>query len=346
MNKTTLRAALGAVLFASFGSAHAHCGSAFCLVNTSWDVQGLWNDPGSRLDLRYESIDQDSLKHGSGADDDDGDDGDALQPAARRITGAPTLADPGVQPHHDAHDHVPVRTTTHIVNLAYERSFSREWGLSLVVPWIDRTHQELQFGSSGTNPHIHTSDYAQLGDARVTARWQLASGEAASYGLRFGLKLPTGSHDQPGPHDTLLDRSLQPGTGTTDAILGVYANGRLGSGATGWFSQLSAQRAFAERDDYRNGTRVQLDTGVSHAFGARVLGLLQLNGSWSGRDAGSDAEPEDSGSRSVSLSPGVNVSLGQHANLYAFVEKPLWRRVNGEQLVADYSAAAGFNWAF
>ena len=40
----------------------------------------------------------------------------------------------------------------------------------------------------------------------------------------------------------------------------------------------------------------------------------------------------------MSLSPGLQ--------LYAFVEKPLWRRVNGEQLVAGWAAAAGVNWMF
>ena len=53
------------VLFASamiglgIESAHATCGLAFCMVNTNWNLQGLAAEPGLRLDLRYEFVDQD-----------------------------------------------------------------------------------------------------------------------------------------------------------------------------------------------------------------------------------------------------------------------------------------------
>lgn len=29
------------------------------MVNTSWNVQGVWTEPGARFDLRFEYIDQD-----------------------------------------------------------------------------------------------------------------------------------------------------------------------------------------------------------------------------------------------------------------------------------------------
>src|ERR1700752_1910096 len=41
------------------------CGSAFCMVNTGWNVHGAWTEPGLRLDLRYEFIDQSQPRHGS-----------------------------------------------------------------------------------------------------------------------------------------------------------------------------------------------------------------------------------------------------------------------------------------
>src|SRR5258706_7465017 len=54
-----------AILFAGASSGvHASCGSAFCLVNTSWDTHGAWSEPGWRLDLRYESIRQNRLQEG------------------------------------------------------------------------------------------------------------------------------------------------------------------------------------------------------------------------------------------------------------------------------------------
>jgi len=48
-------------------------------------------------------------------------------------------------------------------------------------------------------------------------------------GFLFGLKLPTGSHTMTGqsgdanaPDSVAIDQGLQPGTGTTDLLLGVY----------------------------------------------------------------------------------------------------------------------------
>jgi hypothetical protein len=33
-------------------AAWAGCGSAVCSINTNWDTQGAWTEPGARLDLR------------------------------------------------------------------------------------------------------------------------------------------------------------------------------------------------------------------------------------------------------------------------------------------------------
>lgn len=292
-------------------AAQAHCGSAFCLVNTSWDVQGLWAAPGSRLDLRYEYIDQDTMKHGSGGEE-------------------------------EVEDHEPLRTLNRVTSLSFDHSFNREFGVSVVLPWVARIHDEATLGE---HAHVHTTAFSKLGDARVLGRWEFAHGGGANWGMRFGAKFATGATDVPGPHGGDFERNLQPGSGTTDAIFGLYANGKL-RGDAGWFAQATAQSALAQHDGFAPGNKLQLDGGLSRALGARVLGLVQVNANWSGRDRGVEAAPDDTGLRSLSISPGVNIVLTPSANLYAFVEKPLWRRVNGEQLVADWAGAIGCNWAF
>ena len=45
--------------------AAASCGSAFCTVNTNWEAHGAWTEPGTRLDFRYEYINQDQPMAGS-----------------------------------------------------------------------------------------------------------------------------------------------------------------------------------------------------------------------------------------------------------------------------------------
>jgi len=45
--------------------ARASCGATFCSVNTQWETQGAWTEPGLRLNLRYEYTDQDQLRSGA-----------------------------------------------------------------------------------------------------------------------------------------------------------------------------------------------------------------------------------------------------------------------------------------
>lgn len=48
--------ALGVAALLTVSVAHAHCGGAFCTLNTNWDVQGVLDKPGIRFDLRAEFI--------------------------------------------------------------------------------------------------------------------------------------------------------------------------------------------------------------------------------------------------------------------------------------------------
>jgi hypothetical protein len=74
--------------------------------------------------------------------------------------------------------------------------------------------------------------------------------------------------------------------------------------------------------------------------------LLQLNALHKARDSGAEAEPDDSGSRTVAFSPGVTYALTPTVSLYAFVQIPVYQRVNGVQLTADRSYAVGVSAQF
>ena len=65
-----------------------------------------------------------------------------------------------------------------------------------------------------------------------------------------------------------------------------------------------------------------------------------------GRDSGAQAEPDDSGQRMVFVSPGISWNFAKSAQLYAFVQLPVYQSVNGVQLTADWSALAGVSWRF
>jgi hypothetical protein len=299
---------------------HASCGAAFCTLNTHWESQGAWTDTGLRLDLRYEYIDLD-------------------QPLAGR-----EKVSVGALPRH--HDEVRTLNRNLVATLDY--SLTPDWGVSLQLPWVERRHWHIHHHHGAQLPE--SWEISELGDMRVTARHGLTNDEESlnTFGIIGGLKLPTGKTDATNADGDLAERTLQPGSGTTDAIMGLYLNGPLHSGtrvATG-FLQAQLQYPLNARDDFRPGNQYLLDLGLSYPLTSAWSGLVQLNAQIKERDRGGEAEAEDSGGSFLWLSPGLSYALARSARLYGFVQLPLYQRVNGVQLTAGWAAAAGASWRF
>jgi hypothetical protein len=110
--------------------------------------------------------------------------------------------------------------------------------------------------------------------------------------------------------------------------------------------QANVQLPLNSHDDFRPGKQVLI--GFRRPVGRdRPVGLmLQLNALWKGRDSGAQAEPDDSGSRTLSIAPGFTFAFTPTVQMYAFVQFPLYQYVNGVQLVADRSYAAGISAQF
>ena len=315
-------AATAAFACAAFAQdATASCGSAFCLVNTDWSAQGDWVEPGVRFDFRFETIDLDQPRAGSD-----------------RVA-------VGQIPAH--HDEVETRNRNWVANADW--NIAPAWGLSISIPYVDRDHAHVH------NHHgaqlLETWHFRELGDARLVARHELFASRdtlerQSSAGVTFGVKLPTGKHDVANGEGEVAERTLQPGTGTTDLLLGAYWHGAAPLRDVSWFTRIQGVLPANSREDFKPGRQLLLDAGARYAVGRDVGLMLQLNYIAKGRDSGSEAEPEDSGQRQLFISPGISWSLGRTAQLYAFAQFPLYQHVNGVQLTADWSALAGVSWRF
>lgn len=305
-------------LLASFPVA-AGCGSAFCSLNTDWHTHGAWMEPGARVDLRYEFIDQDQPR-----------------------TGTRDVAVGEIRKHHDE-----VRTINRNLIATFDYTIDARWGIAASIPVVSRDHEHIH------NHHgaalVDTWDFTRMGDARITGRYSFdeygSATRPGTFGLQFGIKLPTGQYDVANPDGDVAERSLQPGTGTTDAIAGVFYSSSLAEGIS-WFADATVLAPLAKREYYKPGTRVGVDVGASYPWGNRLALLLQVNAHWKDRDSGLSAEPEDTGGTFVHLSPGIGISLGEKTRLYGFVQLPVYQYVNGVQLTADWSIAAGLSRRF
>ncbi|HEX2649480.1 MAG TPA: hypothetical protein VHN19_06020 [Burkholderiales bacterium] len=289
----------------------ASCGSAFCTINTSWDVQGAWTEPGARFDLRYEAVNQ-------------------TQPR----TGTTDLS-VGQIPRH--HDEVLTRNRNWIGTFDY--TFDADWGVSASLPLVDRSHDHIHNHMGGQIPE--SWDFRAVGDLRVLGRRRIGDG-----GINFGVKLPTGKFNVANGNGDLAERTLQPGTGTTDLLVGGYYAGQLSVKDLSWFAQTLLQVPLNYRDAYRPGSRLSLDTGLRYDLGDQWSAMLQLNILGKARDRGANAEPEDTGGTSVWIGPGVSYAATRDVRLYGFVQVPLYQYVNGVQLVANKAVVLGLSARF
>jgi len=217
------------------------------------------------------------------------------------------------------------------------------------VPYVDRDHTHIH--NHRGEKLIETWSFRDLGDTRIVGRYEVHGAREtverqSSFGVTLGVKLPTGKYDVANADGDLAERSLQPGTGTTDVLLGMYWSSAAPLANTSWFARVQGVLPANEREGFKPGKAVYVDGGARYAAANNVGLMLQLNYVWKGRDSGDEAEPEDSGQQQVWISPGLSWNVAKNVQLYAFAQFPLYQKVNGVQLTADWSALTGVSWRF
>lgn len=314
--KRYMPAALAAALLASPILANA-CSSCGCTLSTDWDSQGLVAKPGLRFDFRYDYLNQSQLRSGSHGVDRD----DLALPNEREIE---------------------FDTINRYATVGLDDSRG-DWGLNLQLPLVRRTHSTYPEDETELS-YSHSSG---LGDARLMFRYQGLTAEK-NLGLQVGLKLPTGRHDVRFHAGTEagepLDRGLQPGTGTTDLLLGVFRFGPISQNLD-YFAQALVQAPLNSSDEFRPGAAVNLNLGLRYLASERFVPELQLNARNAWKDSGANADRANSGGSLVNLSPGLSIRLGERLNGFAFVQVPLLQHVNGLQLAPRYTASVGLRYA-
>ncbi len=318
---------LFASLLCTTVNAYASCGSSFCAVNTQWDTQGLVNDEGLRIDLRYSYAKADTPRVGSSK-------------VAKPLPTDPALLGAEVE---------NMRTINRALNMNLDYAVNHQWNVAVGLPLVMRDHAH-QIGDPSLTI-VEQKSFSALGDLRVIGNYKLDSDHHAGSGVRFGLKLPTGKTDLEMVPGTPLESSLQPGSGSTDLILGAYYHQDVANSPWGWFVSGQMQTAMNTRNDYRPGNDAALDAGAHYAASPKLTGLIQLNAQFKGRDGGLNpgANPH-SGGYSLNLSPGVSFAAAPRTRVYGFVQLPLYQYANPDpagspygQLTAKWSFSVGIS---
>jgi len=297
------------------------CSSCGCSLSTDWASQGLESGTGWRIDFRYDYINQTQLRTGTGTVD--------------RTT---VLPGPGQS------QELQQDTVTRAYNTFIDYSPNANWGVTAQIPYFDRNHTTIAPGDSD----ISTSNTQSLGDVRVLGRY-LGFSDDHSWGVQAGVKLATGSYNNTfvdGPQaGNPLDRGVQPGTGTTDLLMGVF---KFGSINRDWdyFGQALVQQPMNSKENFRPGTGLNVNFGVQYVSFERIIPQLQINTRTEKRESGANADIANSGATLVYLSPGITVKVTPAIQAFVFVQVPIYQNVNGFQIEAKYIVSAGARFAF
>lgn len=312
--------AMGTLAVGFATSAQASCGSAFCSLATDFGANPTGPVEGSLFDLHYEYIRQDQPRAGSHK----------------------------VQVGEITRDHDEVSTKNKNLVATYTHSLASGWGFSVAAPLVDRQH--LHIGNEPDGPVPESWKFRELGDIRVTGRYQTTlntSGDGIPVaGMTFGLKLPTGRTNVTNAAGELAERTLQPGSGTTDVLLGAFFQQPMPQQDAAWFARVQYQHALNSHNGFKPGAQFAADVGYAKVLGEKVTGVVQLNTVFKARDQGAQADPEDSGGRFLFLSPGVSYQVTGSVRAYAYYQQPLHQHVNGVQLTASRAFVVGMSTSF
>lgn len=305
-------------------------------MNTQWDNQGLVNDEGLRIDLRYSYARADTPRVGSSK-------------VAKPSPTDPALAGLEVE---------NMRTVNQTVNLDVNYAFNSQWSVMVGLPVVMRDHAH-QIGDPALTI-VEQNKFTEPSDIRAVGNYKFDfSDRMSGSGIRFGLKLPTGKSNWEfvtgaGP----VEGGLQPGSGSTDLILGVYYYQEVANSAYGWFVSGLVQSAARTRDGYRPGDETTVDLGLHYTFSPSLTGLMQLNVNLKERDSGNGVKVNPhSGMKSLSISPGLSYSLTPGTRLFGFVQLPIYQYANADpawtvgspvigQLTAPWSISFGISQTF
>ena len=309
------------------------CASCGCTLSSDWENLNFASRGGFHLDLRYDYLNQNDLRAGRHT---------ITPPAASAIV------------NDGESQEVETYTENRYLTASMDYSRGGNWGVNVQIPYIKRQHETLGTASDGVTPgedgESYISDTGNFGDIRIVGRYALT--EQHNAGLLFGIKLPTGktnltgtSTDATAPGPVTIDPGLQPGTGTTDLIVGTYYAGVLNKNCE-YFAQGLYQRAFDTVHGYRPGDGYNVNLGLKYMGFSLVRPQVQLNIRHVKHDTGANADTGSTGGTLAYVSPGAAARVNDWMSVYAFVQVPVYQDVRGVQLTPKYTASIGTRFSF
>jgi len=266
------------------------------------------------------------------------------------------------------------QTISRYLTLGVGYAPSADWGFKLFVPYIDRTHTTYGQESSSSLPSSDLSgaQVSGLGDIRFITSFQGIL-PTHNLGVQLGVKLPTGNYGgqtstgsitqsknptlfSTGPNaGSMLDTSLQAGNGSTDLIIGSYYYQAISQNfdafINGQFQGSVAQKLNQVGSDFRPGDSANLSFGLRYEANPAFVPQLQINITHKAADQGTPGASADtlgSAGTVMYLSPGLATAIDKshQSHIYAFLQLPVYSKLDGYQLFPHWTASVGVTHTF
>jgi len=324
--RALLSLATALILLSALPQRSYACASCGCTLSAD-AAMGYSALPGWRLSLEYDYIDQNQLRSGTQA-----------------ASGVP----PGTELEHE--------TVNQYVTAGLSYSPTSSWYLQLLLPYVIRSHSTYgEYDPTEPLPELSRSFSSSLGDARFIASYQ-GFLPTHNLGVQLGVKLPTGRYGTAvnfysGPAaGEPLDASLQPGTGSTDLLIGAYYYQAISQNfdafVSGQFQAAVKEKLDQPGNDFRPGNATSVIFGLRYEANPRWVPQLQVNLLHKEPDSGALADVQNTAGNVAYLSPGLTAELAATLHVFAFVQLPVYSNLYGTQLFPRWTGSVGLTYAF
>jgi len=350
-NQRRVAGAFALIAIAAYPTVALGCATCGCSLSTE-AAMGYSDAPGWRVSFEFDFINQDQLR-----------------------SGTKSLSSQQVAAINDAggSQEVEKQTINRYLTLFVNYIPNPDWDLNLQVPYIDRSHDTYGTATNPLTPdQISGASVDSIGDMRFIVSYQ-GFLPTHNLGVQLGIALPTGNYGGPnadhtgivgrhpvafvsGPNsqnpspDNLLDTSLQAGTGATRILVGAYyyqaVSQDFDAFVNGQYGVAVAHKLNQPGEDYRPGNQVAVSFGARYAENPKIVPQLQVNITYKSPDQGVLADTISTGGTVVYLSPGIGATVADRVQVFAFVQIPLYSRLDGIQLFPHWTASAGVSYSF
>lgn len=302
------------------------CATCDCTLNAD-AAMGYSAEPGWRLSFAYDYIHQDQLRT-----------------EKHEVSSVPQG------------NELERETLNRYLTLGIDYNPSADWNIGLRLPYVIRTHSTYgPYDSTEPLPPASGSRSSSIGDIRLSGAYQ-GFLPMHNLGVQLGIKLPTGQYGTAVQFDsgpsagTPLDASLQPGTGSTDIILGAYYYQPISQNIDA-FANVQFQSALTTKQgqpgsDFRPGNTTTVSFGLRYEGNPKWVPQLQMNLTHKSVDQGALADVTDTAGYVAHLSPGLTTRVFGNLHVYGFAQIPVYSDLVGYQVFPRYTFSVGASYAF